>query len=71
MDLIRRGANTLAGGVRRGTPGLAALGTAVLLVGWFRRRRRPRRELLFARNLRPGETWRIRILDDADEPEAG
>jgi len=71
VDLIRRGAHTLAGGARRGNPGLAGLGTALLVLGWFRRRRRPRRELLFARNLRPGETWRIRVLGDGDEPEAG
>lgn len=69
MDLIRNGARFLAGGARRGNPGLAGLGTALLLYGWMRRRRRPRRELLYARTLRPGEALRIRALTRDQDPE--
>jgi hypothetical protein len=70
VNLIRSGARALAGGARRGSPGLAGLGTALVILGWMRRHRRPRRELLFARTLRPGDAWRIRLLPD-DEPDAG
>gem|GEM_PF-1520701 len=70
MDLLRTGARALAGGARRGNPGLAGLGTALLLLGWMRRRRRPNRELLFARTLRPREALRIRLLGRDQEPEA-
>lgn len=70
MDLLRTGARTLAGGARRGNPGLAGLGTALLLVGWLRRRRGPQRRLLYARTLRPGEALRIRLVDPGEDTEA-
>ncbi|MBM3695030.1 MAG: hypothetical protein FJW79_03735 [Actinobacteria bacterium] len=71
MDLIRSGARALAGGARRGNPGVAALGTALLLVGWMRRRRGPRRRLLYARTLRPGEALRIRLVGDEGSADPG
>jgi hypothetical protein len=71
VDLLRFGARTLAGGARRGNPGLAGLGTALLVLGWMRRRRRPGRDLLYARTLRPGEALRIRMLGPDEEPETG
>jgi len=49
---------------------LAGLGTALLVIGWLRRRRRPRREVLFSRTLRPGDALRIRLLGTDEEPEA-
>jgi len=71
MHLLRTGARTLAGGARRGNPGLAGLGTALLIYGWMRRRRRPKREILYARTLRPGEALRIRALTRDQDPEVG
>lgn len=70
MDLLRTGARALAGGARRGNPGLAGLGTALLVLGWMRRRRRPKREILFARTLQPGEALRIRLLGRDQEAES-
>ncbi len=69
MDLLRNGARALAGGARRGNPGLAGWGTALLIYGWMRRRRRPKREILYARTLRPGEALRIRALAPDQDPE--
>jgi hypothetical protein len=69
VNLLRTGARTLAGGARRGNPGLAGLGTALLIVGWMRRRRRPKREILYSRTLRPGEGLRIRALTGDQDPE--
>ena len=71
MNLLRAGARTLAGGARRGNPGLAGLGTALLVVGWMRRRRGPRRRLLYARTLRPGDALRIRLIDPGEGSEGG
>jgi hypothetical protein len=70
MDLIGTGLRQLAGGIRRGNAALGGLGAAMLAVGWLRRPTRPRKELLYARTLRPGETLRIRLLadDDAEHP---
>lgn len=71
MDLIRIGARTLAGGARRGNALLSGLDTALLIVGWLKRRRGPRRRLLFAHTLRPGEALRIRRVDADDELGTG
>jgi len=71
MDPLRTGARALAGGARRGNPGLAGLGTALLIYGWLRRRRRPKREILYARTLRPGDALRIRALARDQDPEIG
>jgi hypothetical protein len=70
VDLLRTGINTLAGGARRGNPGLAALGATLLVVGLMRRRRRPGRRRLYTRVQRPGEALRIRLLAPGEEPEA-
>jgi hypothetical protein len=69
VNLLRTGARALAGGARRGNAGLAGLGTALLIVGWMRRSRRPKREILYARTLRPGEGLRIRALTDDQDPD--
>jgi len=68
MDLIWTGLRHLAGGARRGNPALAGLGAALAAVGLIRRSTRPKRELLYARNLKKGEGLRIRLLD-GDEGE--
>ena len=69
MKLLRTGTRALAGGARRGNAGLAGLGTALLVIGWMRRRRRPQREMLYARTLRPGEGLRIRALGSDEDPD--
>lgn len=38
-------------------------------VGLVRRFARPRRELLWAKTLRPGEVYRIRVVDSGEEVE--
>lgn len=69
MDFLRTGIRALAGGARRGNALLAALGTAGAVIGAFRRFARPRKQLLYSRTLRPGETLRIRLLGMDEEPE--
>ena len=69
MDVIRTGIRALAGGARRGNALLAGVGTAAAVVGALRRFARPRKQLLYARTLRSGETLRIRALGTDDEVE--
>jgi len=69
VDIIRTGIRTLAGGARRGNALLAGLGTAAAVVGALRRFAHPRKRLLYARTLRPGEALRIRALGSDDEVE--
>jgi hypothetical protein len=69
VDIIRSGIRALAGGARRGNALLAGLGTAATVVGALRRFARPRKQLLYARTLRTGETLRIRALGSDDEVE--
>ncbi len=66
MDLIRYGARALFGGARRGSSPLAGLGAVLLAVGWLRKLSRPKRELIYSRNLRHGETVRIRLLESGE-----
>ena len=70
MDFIKTGIRALAGGARQGNALLAGLGTAAAVVGAFRRFRRPRRQLLYARTLRPGQTLQIKVTGGDEEPEA-
>lgn len=60
MDFVQTGLRALAGGARRGNALLAGLGAVAAVVGAFRRFSRPRKQLLYARTLRPGEALRIR-----------
>jgi hypothetical protein len=69
VDFIKTGIRVLAGGARQGNAMLAGLGTAAAMVGVLRRFRRPRRQLLYAHTLRPGESLRIRLSGRADEVE--
>jgi hypothetical protein len=66
MDLIRNGSKFLARGARVGNTGLTGLGAALLALGWLRKLYRGR-ELLYARDLKPGDAIRIRLLDGDDE----
>ena len=71
VNLLGNGLRSLAGGARRGNGLLAGVGAALLAYEWIRRTTRPKRHLLFARTLRPGEALRIRLLDTEDEVEIG
>lgn len=62
MNWIGHGLRFLFGGARRGQTGLAGLGAVMSLVGWIRRRSGPQRELLWAKNLKDGETVRIKMV---------
>ena len=55
-------------GARRGVPGLAGLGAAVVAVGVARRVGRGR-ELLWSKNLKPGKGVRITMMGP-EGPEA-
>lgn len=69
---LSRGLNFLFGGARRGQTGLAGLGAVMTIVGWLRRRRGPDRELLWAKNLKDGETVKIRLVrGEVVDVEAG
>ena len=60
--MLRNGLHYLFGGARRGQSGLAGLGAAMSIYGWLRQRRGPERELLWARNLKDGETVKIKMV---------
>ncbi|HSR14388.1 MAG TPA: hypothetical protein VLL51_01455 [Gemmatimonadales bacterium] len=69
MDLIRQGTRAFFGGARRGSTALTGLGAALLAIGWVRRLARPKRELLYSRDLRKGDSLRIRLLGAGDPAE--
>ncbi|MFQ5948789.1 MAG: hypothetical protein ACE5KX_08010 [Acidimicrobiia bacterium] len=69
MNLIRHGLKRLARGSREGRPGLAALGSALVAAGLLRRFRRSKRELLYAKTLKPGQGLRIRVRGAEDRRE--
>jgi hypothetical protein len=60
--LLTNGLRYLFGGARRGQSSLAGLGAAMTIAGWLRRRRGPERELLWARNLKDGESVTIKMV---------
>lgn len=60
--LLKDGLAYLFGGARRGSSPLAALGTAMTIIGWLRSRRGPERTLIYSRTLRDGEAVTIRLL---------
>lgn len=59
--IIGMGVRQFFGGSRRGQPALAALGAAVAIIGWLRRRGQED-QLLFSEDLAEGETMRITFL---------
>jgi hypothetical protein len=61
-SLLTNGLRYLFGGARRGQTGLAGVGAAMTIVGWLRRRAAPKRELLWAKNLKNGETVKVRMV---------
>jgi hypothetical protein len=59
--MVTFGVRQLFGGARRGQAGLAGLGAALAIIGWLRDRAEPK-QLLYRRNLKPGEEVRIKFL---------
>ena len=60
------GVRRVAGGARQGRPATTAFGLALAIVGYARSRRGPGKELIYTRNLKAGETLKIRFSKDAD-----
>ena len=59
--MINSGLRLLFRGARRGDGSLAALGTAMVILGWYRSHR-PTKKQIYARTLRDGEAITIRLL---------
>ena len=60
-SMIGFGLTQLFRGARRGQAGAAAVGAAVALIGWLRRRAAAEKGLLYARNLKDGEGLTVRL----------
>ena len=60
MNLVQGGFRALARGVRVGDAALAALGAALLAVGWLRHGE-AKRELIYSQTLKKGEQLRIQL----------
>lgn len=60
--LMALGLRQMFGGMRRGQTPLAALGAAMSVVGWLRQRSGPKRELIYAKNLKEGQALKIRLV---------
>jgi hypothetical protein len=69
VDLLPRGLSLAFRGARRGNTALTGVGAALAAIGFVRRLARPKRELLWSTTLRPGDSYRIRVLDSGDELE--
>jgi len=69
VDFLPRGLSLAFRGARRGNTALTGIGAALAAIGFVRRLARPKRELLWSKTLRPGETYRIRVLGDEVEIE--
>lgn len=66
MDPLRTGARLLARGMRGGNAALTFVGAFLAARGILRWLDRPDRELLFSKRLKPGESIRIGVVQDAD-----
>jgi hypothetical protein len=56
-------------GARRGNTGLTGVGAGLAAIGLVRRLTRPRKELIWSKTLRPGMTYRIRLVGSGEEVE--
>lgn len=63
MNLVGVGLTQLARGLRRANPGLAALGAAMVVVGWSRRRNTGGEQVLYSGSLRPGQALEFRMKE--------
>lgn len=59
--MLRFGLNRLARGLRQANPAQSAIGLALVLIGWSRRRAAPKRRLLYSKSLKPGEELKFRM----------
>jgi hypothetical protein len=69
VNLLRRGLELAFRGARRGNPALTGVGAALAAIGLVRRMARPKRELLWAKTLKPGDVYRIRVIGSDEEIE--
>jgi len=60
--MLTIGLRQLLGGARRGRPGTAGFGAALVILGWMRGRRNKDDRLVYSRRLSDGEAVRIRML---------
>jgi len=67
VNMLHRGLRFAFRGARRGNAALTGAGAALAAVGFVQRMVRPKRELLWAKTLKPGEAYRIRLLDSGEE----
>lgn len=63
MNLVAVGLTQLARGLRRAQPGLAALGAAMVVVGWSRRRNTAEEKILYSGGLQPGQALEFRMKE--------
>ena len=63
--LLGFGVRQLFGGARRGQPAVAALGAALAILSWLRRRS-SEEKLLFSETLKEGESMQITFRRGAD-----
>ena len=63
-NFLKNGLMLLFRGARRGQSPLAALGAAMSIIGWFRSRRGPEKELIYSRTLKDGEALTVKLLRD-------
>lgn len=59
LDLGIRG---LFGGARRGQPIITSMSAGAALIAYLVKHRRPKKQLLYAKNLKEGQTIRISFL---------
>ena len=64
--LLSDGLTYMFRGMRLGRSPMAAVGAAMSIAGFLRNRRKPARELIYARTLKEGEAIRIRFLRGAE-----
>lgn len=63
-NFLKNGLVMLFRGARRGQSPLAAVGAAMSIIGWFRSRQSPQKELIYSRTLKDGEALTVKLLRD-------
>ncbi len=61
------GWRALTGGLRRGQPGLAGLGTAAVILSAIRKRRGPAKERIYRQTIKEGQIVELRVVHDPDD----
>jgi hypothetical protein len=61
MSLLREGIARAARGVRTGDQRLVYLGVGMMIWDWWRKSRKPARQLVYRKNLKPGDELTVRM----------